>query len=187
MKRLVAPLFILLIGLLPLQGSASGRHVISAPKTRLKLILPEVTFDKATLEQAVSFLSQKADVNIVIDPSVYVAAAPSLTRLPPAQQQNQRPLTNLSPPEKSTADKPEPASDNSMLITLHLKNVPLEVVLKYILRYKNLRYVVEDYAIVILPIGKTLPEDLKTEIFRLRTASPDGIRPFRPGAVRSFP
>jgi len=58
----------------------------------------------------------------------------------------------------------------SSTITIHLENVPLKYVLRYVLRYKNLKYVVEDYAILIIPIDYVLPEELETEIFRLSTS-----------------
>jgi type II secretory pathway component GspD/PulD (secretin)/tetratricopeptide (TPR) repeat protein len=62
-----------------------------------------------------------------------------------------------APPQQST-------------ITLHLTDVPLKDVLKYVLRFKNLKYVVEDYAILIIPIDYVLPEEMVTEIFRLSTS-----------------
>jgi len=43
-------------------------------------------------------------------------------------------------------------------ITVSLRNVALSEVLKYILRYKNLEYVVEDYAVAIVPVGWRPPE-----------------------------
>lgn len=156
------------------------------PLQRSLTVLPEVKFEEATLEQAVTFLSQKAHINIVIDPAVYASTAQPLTQVAPARQDKQPPSTTLPDPGETAAKTGKRASDDSTLITLHLKNVPLEVVLKYILRYKNLRYVVEDYAIVIVPIGRTLPEEMKTEIFRLRTGSLNVTRHPRPQAVRSF-
>jgi type II secretory pathway component GspD/PulD (secretin)/tetratricopeptide (TPR) repeat protein len=62
------------------------------------------------------------------------------------------------------------ALPESSAITIHLTNVPLKFVLKYVLRYKNLKFVVEDYAILIIPIDYVLPEELETEIFRLSTS-----------------
>jgi len=54
-------------------------------------------------------------------------------------------------------------------IRLSLKNVPLKTVLKYVLQWQNLKYVVEDWAILIAPIDYVPPESLETEIFRLST------------------
>ena len=44
-------------------------------------------------------------------------------------------------------------------ITVTLRNVPLKEALKYVLRYKNLEYLVEDLAVVIVPVGWRAPED----------------------------
>jgi hypothetical protein len=186
MRKRFAAHFMLLIGLLPLHGGAAEKRATFGPRERLKLILPEVRFDKATLEQAATFLSQKADVNIVIDPAVYASTTQPVTHVPSARQDKQPADATRPAPKNGPVGGDESRLDDSTLITLHLKNVPLEVVLKYILRYKNLRYLVEDYAIVIVPIGRVLPEEMKTQIFRLRTGSPDITRHLRPQAVRSF-
>ncbi len=73
-----------------------------------------------------------------------------------------------APPQQST-------------ISLHLTNVPLKDVLKYVLRFKNLKYVVEDFAILIIPIDYVLPEDLETEIFRLSTSGVGTSAAAQPG------
>jgi hypothetical protein len=177
-------LLILLVLAFP-RGGAAAAGTMFTHRHRMKTILPEVKFDKATLEQATRFLSEKARVNIVIDPAVYASTAPAQTpgtlKQPPA-------APSPAPAERKTGATSgrRSASDDPTLITLHLKNVPLEVVLKYVLRYKNLRYIVEDYAIVIVPIGRVLPEELQTEVFRLRTGSFDAATPIRPGAARLF-
>ncbi len=62
-----------------------------------------------------------------------------------------------------------PLTEETAKITLTLKNAPLKYILRSVLRYKNLRYLVEDYAILIIPIGYAMPEELQTEIFRLST------------------
>ncbi|MBN1916689.1 MAG: type II secretion system protein GspD [Verrucomicrobia bacterium] len=62
------------------------------------------------------------------------------------------------------------AAPQMSTITIKLENVPLKFVLRYVLRYKSLKYVVEDYAILIIPIDYALPEDFETEIFRLSTS-----------------
>ncbi len=128
----------------------------SGPRGRLNILFPEIKFDNVTLREAVGFLSQAAGVNIVIDPSVYASTPPPAPPSPPPDE---------------------------MRITLHLKNVPLGVVLKYILRYKNLRYIVDDYAIVIVPMGRAMPEELVTKVFRLRTGDIGSAAPFLPRAA----
>jgi len=148
--------------------AASGRA--AAPRERvvkaLNAIFPEVEFRGASLSEVVSFLSEKGGVNIIVDPSVYAQAVSP----PPTAATEEGRTGGVERPR--TAAPAEPGG-----ITLHLKNVPLKVVLKYVLRYKNLRYIVEDYAIVILPMQGAVPEEMVTQVFRLRTASSQRPRP----------
>ena len=153
-------------------GTATEHSQVFGLRERINVLFPEIKFDNVTLRDAVGFLSRAAEVNIVIDPSVYAStappAAPSAPSLPAA----------ASP--RPSASSPAP---DEMRITLHLKNVPLGVVLKYILRYKNLRYIVDDYAIVIVPMGRAMPEELVTKVFRLRTGDIGSAVPFLPRAA----
>jgi len=73
------------------------------------------------------------------------------------------------------------AAPQQSTISLHLTNVPLKDVLRYVLRFKNLKYVVEDYAILIIPIDYVLPEELETEIFRLSTSGVGTTTTAQPG------
>ena len=148
------------------------QSVIFGLRERFNTVVPEINFDNVTLREAMGFLSQAARVNIVIDPSVYASAlAPTAT-----------PATS---PPAATAPRPSapPITPDETRITLHLKNVPLGVVLKYILRYKNLRYILDDYAIVIVPMGRAMPEELVTKVFRLRTGDIGSAAPFLPRAA----
>lgn len=165
-------------GLLPALGKANAAsRPREDPRQRilkaLDLTFPEITFQQADLAQILRFLSSEAQVNIIVDPSASVSAAKKPT---PGEPNEKTPLDASF----RTTGKP-PATDSG--ITLHLKNVPLKVVLKYALRFKNLRYIVEDYAIVVVPIGGAPPEVLQTEVFRLK--SPSGgapqLKPRRPG------
>jgi hypothetical protein len=60
-------------------------------------------------------------------------------------------------------------------ITVNLTNVPLKDALKYILKWKNLKYVVEDHAVLITPSDYLDPESLETEIFRLAAGNARAI------------
>ena len=135
----------------------SRRRILDA----LDLRFPEIAFEQADLEDVLRFLSSEARVNILLDPSVSGPPAKKPTPGPPGGK------TSLDT-SFNTSRKTETANSG---ITLHLKNVPLKVVLKYALRFKNLRYIVEDYAIVVVPIGGAPPEGLQTEVFRLKTPS----------------
>lgn len=151
-------------------GSAGATASAQKPRERMLEALntnfAEVNFTGASLSQVVDFLSREAQVNILIDPVVYASLAMPVTSLSAA-----RPAAAAEPKKEEAPAEAKPASPEIGGITLRLKNVPLKVVLKYVLRYKNLRYIVEDYAIVIVPTGWVPPEALCTRVFRLQTGS----------------
>ncbi len=75
----------------------------------------------------------------------------------------------------------------STTITIKLKDVPLKDVLKYVLKYKGLEYVVEDNAVVIVPVEQQPAEEseiegFETKVFHLSVCgvrtiiAPDGER-----------
>jgi general secretion pathway protein D len=173
---------------------------------KLKTTIPAVEFEDAKLEEVVKYLSQQADVNIVIDPAVFTGYRPTMpyetttrypgetlgpsttpgTGIPGTEGTTFGPTTDvfgpggtsltpgvtpgLTPGVTETPTTPSwvpPTQDTGIRISL--KNVPLSEVLKYVLRYKNLKYIVEDYAIVVVPVDWVPPEALETEIFRLAT------------------
>lgn len=138
----------------------------------LRRVFPVVRFEEAELEDVISFLSREADVNIVIDPAVYASAGELLDS--PAARTG-APVSYSTPdPAPKPADAPStdpPPASGLGRITIRLKNVPLKDVLKYVLRFKNLRYIVDEYAIVIVPVGWVPREQLITKVFRLRTGS----------------
>lgn len=135
-------------------------------REKLQARIPEVQFEDAEIKEVVDFLAKKADLNIVFDP----AALSLLASQAGAQTGEAGPDAGdvvLEPGAAETA--PSQASRPGTRITLHLKNVPLKEILRYVLRYKNLRYIVEDYALLIVPIGWQRSEEMVTEEFRLTT------------------
>ncbi len=182
---------------------------------KLDMIIPEVDFKDAELREVINFLAREADVNIVIDPVVFLALGITPTgpgeegpfeedtgfpgegpfEIPGGEEPGVgefAPQGSMIPPGGGAGPAPGGgfgpgpggfgpdiggvppvggyALPQSTTITIQLTNVPLKYVLKYVLRYKNLKYVVEDYAILIIPIDYVLPEELETEIFRLSTS-----------------
>jgi hypothetical protein len=117
--------------------SAARQQIVE----KLNTTIHEVDFVDAELREVINFLAREADVNIVIDPVVFQ----SLEGGPDAE-----------PEGRAAAD-----------VTMQLKDAPLKDVLKYTLAHKGLKYVVEDYAILVIPRDYVLPEELETEIFRL--------------------
>ncbi len=158
------------------EGAAPSKRP-ATPRQRvvkaLNTVLPDVEFQQASLPEIVNYLSEQTRVNIIIDPAVYASAemgpTPEAVLRPRTEPAPGVPIPTEAKAQAAEAAKPMPSPQELGGITIRLKNVPLRVVLKYILRYKNLRYIVDDYAIVIVPIGRALPEEMRMEVFRLRT------------------
>ena len=183
---------------------------------KLNTVIPEVTFEDAKLKEVIEYLSTTADVNIVIDPVVftgYTSYAPGTgpgtlpgTGIPsgpgpgptsdifgpsvtPGFPSSVAPGITPGISETPGVSAPTwfpPAADTG--ITIRLKAVPLKEVLRYVLRVKNLKHMVEDYAIVIVPVDWVPPESLETEIFRLSTTGLGTIeRPITTGPTSTGP
>jgi len=130
--------------------------------------IPRVEFDKAELKEVVKFLAREADVNMVFHATALSLLAAQDGQ--PAEAVTGEETAFDAPGEDAPARVVRTAPVRSDLITIRLSNVPLREVLRYVLRLKGLRYVVEEYAILIVPINWIGEEDLVTEIFRLRTS-----------------
>ncbi len=151
--------------------------ITQADKVREKLgtRIPEVKFDKASVKEVLDFLAREADINIVLDASalaLLVSDQPA-EEIAEALEETKAGLGEAEPAfEGAEADLPAgpPGPVRSDLVTIHLKNVPLKEVLKYVLRFKGLKYIVEDYAVVIVPIDWVDQGGLVTEIFHLATS-----------------
>jgi hypothetical protein len=149
-------------------------------KEKLQARVTNVEFTNAPVKDVVDFLAREAQINIVFDASALQLLGPAgeQAQQPPANTEEQpetkeaeaeRELPPIAPPEAVRAAPPR-----TDLITIHLKNVPLGEVLKYVLRFKGLKYVVEDYAILIVPVDWAGDGELVTEIFRLQTSGAAG-------------
>ena len=140
---------------------------------KLKMIIPKVEFKEAKLKEVLDYLAAEADLNIVIDPLVFMEMHPSAIIEEEETETYEEEREGIEKEKEETEEpsvRPLPAPYVSDRITISLKNVPLKAVLKYVLRYKGLKYVVEDYAIIIVPIDYVPKEDLQIEIFRLSTS-----------------
>ncbi|MBN1916983.1 MAG: hypothetical protein JW889_03660 [Verrucomicrobia bacterium] len=129
---------------IPLRKKVQDRGTSEARQRiteKLETNIPKADFKDAELREIINSLAQEAGVNIVIDPAVFSGAAGQAGG--------------------AAAGGP---------MTINLKNVPLKHVLSYVLRNRNLKYVVEDYALLIVPIDHVLPEDLETETFQISRA-----------------
>ncbi len=214
---------------LPIEKKSPAREEMLR---KLDQVIPEVRFEDAKLREVVEYLSQEADVNIVIDPSVFTGYAPTSMMFGPTTGMpgvTPTPGTSMMPggptitpgtdfftPGVTTPGFPTPSSVmpgvtpgvpetpgttptwmppvSDTGISIRLVNVPLRDVLKYVLQYKRLKYVVEDFAILIVPVDYVPPESLETEIFRLATTgigivdrpslTGPGTGPYEPGTGR---
>jgi hypothetical protein len=120
---------------------------------KLDTVIPEVHFEDADLVEVIGYLSRQCEVNIIIDPSIRAA---------PEGRETPNPL-----PETPGTGTPSEKPQADMSVNVKLTNIPLKELLKYILSYKNLKYMVEDYAVVVAPVDWTAPEAFQTEIVRL--------------------
>jgi general secretion pathway protein D len=183
---------------------------------KLNTVIPEVTFEDAKLKEVVDYLSTTADVNIVIDPVVftgYTSYAPSTTGAPttgipgelgpgptpdvlgptftPGMPSSVAPGITPGIPGETSGVTPTPTwvpPSTDTGITIRLKAVPLKEVLRYVLRVRNLKYIVEDYAISVVPVDWVAPESMETEIFRLATTGLGTIeRPVTTGGPGAGP
>lgn len=130
-------------------------------------IIPDINFNNAELSDVIKYLSKVSGINIIIDESVFQAlAAPA-----PAPEEPVTPQGQLAPegqsPHQVAEEAPTPAAENADRITIALKDVPLIEALKYILRAKGLRYMIEDYAIIIVAADYVPPEDMETRYYHL--------------------
>jgi hypothetical protein len=141
-------------------------------REKLELRIPEVKFEDADVKEVVGFLAKEADVNIVFDIaalSLLEVAAGAGGGAAPGMEPELEPEDIVLQPGEAAGAPPRVAAPTSR-ITLHLKNVPLREVLRYVLRFKGLRYIVEDYAILIVPIDWQPPESMVSETFHMTTS-----------------
>ena len=151
MKTTIALAIILALGAAaPAATSATPPGPSTARTTaKLHLLIEKVEFKNAKLGDVLGYLSTQAHINIVFDASALQFLA--------------------APKQASPQERTRPTRPRTDLITIRLHNVPLGEVLKYVLRMKGLTYIVEEYAILIVPIGTVPHEPLVTKYFRLST------------------
>ena len=141
---------------------AEDRGEVGRPKPiskeDLEKLIREVDFTDAQLKEVVNYLSERCEINIVLSREATESIHPE--PVPAAEWEK----TGVVPGDPNVEEAPGRDLGG---ITIRLKDVPLKAVLKYILRMKGLTYVVEEYAIVIVPRGFKPDEEMKTEVYRL--------------------
>jgi general secretion pathway protein D len=127
------------------------------------IILPVVDFENVTVDQAIDILRQRAREldTLELDPKKkglnFVVRTPTVTG---------GGAEDAEAGEFGGAAKP----GSKTISSLQLRNVPLEVVVKQICDVTQLRYKVEDYAVVLLPATDFDDTELYTRSF---TVPPD--------------
>jgi len=157
-----------------LQAVETKLGITDKDRLNEKLVSPvaRVELEKAPLKEVVEFLAREAGVNIVFEASALrLLAAPTDTAAaaPAAAVDTGSKLVPVTAPSGPVRRD---------LITIHLRNVPLREVLKYVLRFKGLKYIVEDYALLIVPVDWVGDDSLVTEVFLMSTGD-TGARQIR--------
>jgi general secretion pathway protein D len=141
------------------EGRDTRPNTVLINKKLNGIILPRVEFREATVREAVEFLVQKskqldpegAGVNIVLkidDQGGGIPAAPA-----PAAPTGIPGLPGVDP--GAAAPLAVGGGGSNTRITLALNNVPLIEVIKYITNLANLKYKIEPFSVLILPIGSS--------------------------------
>ncbi len=173
---------------MPTKEHWQEKQVVSEARLKLeeqtKQIIPTINFNNAQLADVIKYLSGITGINIVIDESVFTTYSPEEEAIEEAVEEpeteettegEKEPGTTAPAPTKSKAKKEvaqeaefsEPSIQTSDRVTISLKNIPLIEALKYILRAKGLKYVIEDYAIVITSANYIPPEEFETRYYHL--------------------
>ncbi|MFP6871920.1 MAG: Amuc_1098 family type IV pilus outer membrane protein [Verrucomicrobiales bacterium] len=124
---------------------STGREYI-ARKLR-ETIIPSIVFDEATVDEAIEYLRQKS---IEFDPFETDAAEKGVNIV---RRQNVPGPDGTAPVEEQT-------------ITLRLRNVPLAEALRYVAEGAGMKYKIEPYTVVVLPLWQGT-NDLYTRTFRV--------------------
>ena len=144
-------------------ASPTGEDVSGALYIRRKLqniVLPVVDFEDVTVDQAIDILRQRAREldTLELDPSKkgvnFVVRTPTVVGAA---------VEDEDVSEFGGAAKP----GSKTISSLQLRNVPLEVVVKQICDVTQLRYKVEDYAVVLLPATDFDDTELYTRSFNV--------------------
>ncbi|MBI1869838.1 MAG: tetratricopeptide repeat protein [Chlamydiae bacterium] len=146
---------------------------ISEARKRLEAqteqIIPAINFNNAHLSDVIKYLSRISGVNIIVDESVLQALSSEEI---PAENVPEEAVGPNEPLESKTPSTPSPTlsselSKKSDRVTITVKDVPLIEALRYVLRAKGLRYMIEDYAIIVVSGDYIPPEEFETRYYHL--------------------
>ncbi len=126
-------------------NDATGREYIA--RKLKETIIPNITFDEATVDEAIEYLRQKS---IQHDPFETDEAQKGVNIV---RRTNAAGPDGAAPPEEQT-------------ITLRLTNVPLAEALRYVAEGGGMKYKIEPYTVVFVPLWQGT-NDLYTRTFRV--------------------
>jgi general secretion pathway protein D len=146
------------------EGRDTRPNTVGITKKLNGIILPRVDFRETTVREAIEFLVQKSKqldpeavgVNIVLKlddqgggGGIPAAAPAPAAGIPGITPDGGAPAPTLNMPV---------SGGGGTRITLNLNNVPLIEVIKYITNLANLKYKIEPFSVLILPIGSSTDE-----------------------------
>jgi general secretion pathway protein D len=168
--------------------NAAERAKIESKLTRIKF--PEVNFREAAISDVVKFLSEESikydpdqpqeGVSIVLGAGVSAMIAAPTPAAPAPDAAAPAPAPGVPAPVGAPpVAAPAAGGSRSSSITLSLRNVPMDQVLKYVTQLSGLKYRVDASAIVLLP-SDSVEGEMVTRSFNV---SPDAIRSLLTGGA----
>jgi general secretion pathway protein D len=126
-------------------SDSTGREYIA--RKLKETIIPNITFDEATVDEAIEYLRTK-----------------SIQHDPFETDEAQKGINIVRRQNATGPDGAAPAEDQT--ITLRLTNVPLSEALRYVAEGGGMKYKIEPYTVVVVPLWQGT-NDLYTRTFRV--------------------
>lgn len=136
-----------------------GPYIMGKLRT---IVIPSIDFEDVTLEDAVGFL-RKQSIELDTLERNPARKGVNFVLLRPTARPASAPASEATSNEALPGTKAEP--DALRIASLHLRNVPLDIALKYICEVARLRYKVDDFAVTLIPFNA--PEDFYSRTFHV--------------------
>jgi general secretion pathway protein D len=145
------------------EGKKYGREKVKTPQIMqmeesVRVVIKEINFTDAHLRDVIQYLSKVSGVNIIIDEGIF--EEPGVLRIEQEVSVSQPETTD----EAVVPSRPVNASDR---VTIILKDIPLINALGYILRTKNLKFRIDEYAILVSTPERLALQDMETRYYHL--------------------
>ncbi len=146
----------------PIDADGQDQSLLAANNAKLdQVVIPRIDLRDATVREAIDFLKQESvrrdetglggqrGINIVVNLDAGVDAAAAA---PEAGEAGGLPGAGLDP--------------NNLRITVELSNIPLREALRYVTNLAGLKYKVEPFAVLVVPLN-VATDDLFTKTYRV--------------------